>query len=98
MRREIVEARRLLKCLKGRLKDISVINNYNLVEALECIDRVDVARVVAEHPIYRKEMRSAGYRTRLDYPKKDDSRWLAFVNSIYNSKTDEIKMVERPLC
>ena len=93
----LLEARRLLKCLKGRLKDITVINNYNLVEALECIDRVDVARVVAEHLIYRKETRWACYQTRLDYPKKDDGRWLAFVNSIYNPKTDEIKMVERPL-
>ncbi|HHT9147065.1 MAG TPA: adenylyl-sulfate reductase subunit alpha, partial [Candidatus Wunengus sp. YC61] len=72
----LLEARRLLKCLKGHLKDITVINNYNLVEALECIDRVDVARVVAEHLIYRKETRWACYQTRLDYPKKDDSRWL----------------------
>src|SRR3989339_787592 len=94
----LLEARRLLKCLKGRLKDITVINNYNLVEALECIDRVDVARVLVEHLIYRKETRWACYQTRLDYPKKDDSRWLTFVNSIYNAKTDEIKMVERPLC
>src|SRR3972149_2008283 len=41
----LLEARRLLKGLKGRLKDIAAINNYNLVEALECIDRVDVARI-----------------------------------------------------
>ena len=94
----LLEARRLLKGLKGRLKDIAAVNNYNLVEALECIDRVDVARVLVEHLIYRKETRWACYQTRLDYPKKDDSRWLTFVNSIYNAKTDEIKMVERPLC
>ncbi len=94
----LLEARRLLKCLKGRLKDITAVNNYNLVEALECIDRVDVARVLVEHLICRKETRWACYQTRLDYPKKEDSRWLSFVNSIYNSETDEIKMVERPLC
>lgn len=93
----LLEARRLLKGLKGRLKDIAAVNNYNLVEALECIDRVDVARVLVEHLIYRKETRWACYQTRLDYPKKDDCRWLTFVNSIYNAKTDEIKMVERPL-
>ena len=94
----LLEARRLLKCLKGRLKDMTAVNNYNLVEALECIDRVDVARVLVEHLICRKETRWACYQTRLDYPKKEDSRWLSFVNSIYNAETDEIKMVERPLC
>jgi len=93
----LLEARRLLKCLKGRLKDMTAVNNYNLVEALECIDRVDVARVLVEHLICRKETRWACYQTRLDYPEKDDSRWLTFVNSIYHAETDEIKMVERPL-
>jgi len=94
----LLEARRLLKSLKGRLKDMTAVNNYNLVEALECIDRVDVARVLVEHLIYRKETRWACYQARLDYPKKEDSRWLTFVNSVYNAKTDEIKMIERPLC
>lgn len=93
----LLEARRLLKCLKERTKDISAVNNYNLVEALECIDRIDVARIVVEHLIYRKETRWSCYQTRLDYPEKDDSRWLTFVNSIYNPNTDEIKMVERAL-
>lgn len=93
----LLEARRLLKSLKGRLKDMTAVNNYNLVEALECIDRVDVARVLVEHLICRKETRWACYQTRLDYPEKDDSRWLTFVNSIYHAETDEIKMVERPL-
>ncbi len=93
----LLEARRLLTCLKGRLKDIAAADNYHLVEALECVDRIDVARVLVEHLIYRKETRWACYQTRLDYPEKDDSRWLTFVNSIYDPNTDEIKMVERPL-
>ena len=94
----LLEARRLLKCLKDRMKDIAAVSNYNLVEALECIDRIDVARVLVEHLIYRKETRWSCYQTRLDYPEKDNSRWLTFVNSMYNHNTDEIKMVERPLC
>jgi adenylylsulfate reductase subunit A len=93
----LLEARRLLKSLKDRMGDIAAINNYTLVEALECIDRIDVARILVEHLIYRKETRWACYQTRLDYPEKDNSRWLTFVNSIYNQNTDEIKMVERPL-
>ena len=94
----LLEARRLLKCLKDRMKDIAAVSNYNLVEALESIDRIDVARVLVEHLIYRKETRWSCYQTRLDYPEKDNSRWLTFVNSMYNHNTDEIKMVERPLC
>ncbi|TLD43191.1 MAG: Adenylylsulfate reductase alpha-subunit [Candidatus Jettenia ecosi] len=94
----LIEARRLLKLLKEHGKDIVAVNNYHLVEALECIDRIDVARVLVEHLIYRKETRWACYQTRLDYPGKDDNRWLVFVNSVYNPDTDEIKMIERPLC
>lgn len=93
----LLEARRLLKDLKDRLRDVAAINNYTLVEALECIDQIDVARILVEHLIYRKETRWACYQTRLDYPEKDNGRWLTFVNSIYNPNTDEIKMIERPL-
>lgn len=94
----LLEARRLLKPLKEHRKDIVAVNNYNLIEALECIDRIDVAGVLVEHLIYRKETRWACYQTRLDYPKKDDNRWFVFINSVYNPDTDEIKMIERPLC
>ena len=93
----LLEARRLLKSLRERTKDIGVTNNYQLVEALECIDRIDVARVLVEHLLYRRETRWVCYQTRLDYPQKNDSRWLKFVNSLYDLNTGEIKMVERPL-
>lgn len=94
----LLDARRLLKSLRERLKNLEAVDNYNLVEALECIDRVDVAMVLVEHLIYRKETRWSCYQTRLDYPEKDDVRWLTFVNSRYNQDTDEIQMMERPLC
>ncbi|OQY97640.1 MAG: adenylylsulfate reductase [Candidatus Brocadia sp. UTAMX2] len=94
----LLEARRLLTCLKDRMKDMLAVDRYSLVETLECIDRVDVARVLVEHLIYRKETRWACYQTRLDYPEKDNNRWLTFVNSVYNPKTDETLMIERPLC
>lgn len=93
----LLEARRLLRCLKERTNDVKSENNYNLVEVLECIDKLDVARVLVEHLIYRKETRWSCYQARLDYPEKDDKRWRVFVNSIYNPDTDEIRMVERPL-
>ncbi len=94
----LLEARRLLKSLKNRMKDITAVDNYQLVEALECIDRVDIARVLVEHLIYRKETRWSSYQARLDYPEMDNNRWLTFVNSLYDPDKDEIRMVERPLC
>ncbi|MGQ3683498.1 MAG: adenylyl-sulfate reductase subunit alpha [Candidatus Loosdrechtia sp.] len=93
----LLEARRLLASLREKVKDIAAVDSYNLVEALECIDKIDVARVLVEHLIYRKETRWSCYQTRLDYPQKDDNRWLVFVNSVYNPYTDEITMIERPL-
>jgi len=93
----LLEARELLKTLKKHTNEITARDSYNLVEALECLDRIDVARVLVEHLIHRKETRWACYQTRLDYPKKDDVRWLRYVNSVYDKSTDEIKIIERPL-
>lgn len=93
----LLEARQLLKCLHNHTTELMAADNYNLVEALECIDRIDVARTLVEHLIYRKETRWACYQTRLDYPQKDDNRWLKYVNSVFDVETNEIKMKERPL-
>ncbi|MDR4508269.1 MAG: adenylyl-sulfate reductase subunit alpha [Candidatus Brocadiaceae bacterium] len=95
---KLLEAKRLLKCLKKRTKDLTATDSYNLVEALECIDRVDVATVLVEHLLYRKETRWICYQSRLDFPQKDNDRWLVYVNSIYNPESGEIRIVERPLC
>jgi len=93
----LLEARQLLQCLHNHTKELMAADSYNLVEALECIDRIDVARVLVEHLIYRKETRWACYQSRWDYPKKDDKHWLKYANSVYDIETNKIKMLERPL-
>jgi len=61
------------------------------------LDRIDVARVVVEHLLYRKETRWPCSQSRLDYPERDDDRWLRFVNSMMDTKTGAIKIIERGL-
>ena len=66
------------------------------MNAHEIIDRIDVAEVLVEHLLYRKETRWPSYQTRLDYPERDDRNWLKFVNSLRDRESGEIKIIERP--
>jgi len=68
---------------------------HELMKAHEVLDRVDVAQVLIEHLIYRKETRWPSYQTRTDYPERDDVNWLKFVNSRRNPKSGEIEMCVR---
>lgn len=76
---------------KGYAEDLHDLMKYH-----EVIDRILVARAVVEHLLYRKETRWRCYQERIDYPYRDDEKWLKFVNSIYDSCKDEIKILERP--
>ena len=69
---------------------------HDLMHAHSVIDRIDVARVLVRHLRYRKETRWPSYQTRLDYPERDDDRWLLFVNSRQDPATGAIEMLERP--
>lgn len=94
---KLVIARELLVRLHRDVAvEISAGDLYQLVKAHEVMDRVLVARALVEHLLYRRETRWRSYQERLDYPERDDSRWLVFVNSVYDRETAEIKMLERP--
>lgn len=101
-RYELSEGRLLIaKELLGRLRTQTHLLRaggfHELVSAMEVIDRIDVARVVVEHLLYRRETRWPCSQSRLDYPERDDARWLKFVNSVMEPETGEINMVERGL-
>lgn len=82
-------ARKELSNLKQQTNYLIANDFHELMLAHEVIDRIDVARVLVEHLIYRKETRWPGYQTRLDYPWRDDYHWLKFVNSrMENGKTN----------
>ncbi len=94
---KLIIARKKLKELKGKLQLLSAGDKHELVSCLELIDRFDVAKVLIEHLIYRKETRWPVFQTRTDYPEKDDTNWLGFVNSVYDPVKDRVKIIKRAL-
>ena len=93
----LIIARKKLKKLNGKLQLLSAGNKHELVSCLELIDRFDVAKVLIEHLIYRKETRWPVFQTRTDYPEKDDTNWLGFVNSVYDPVEDRVRIIKRAL-
>ncbi len=92
---KLLKARKYLKQIKEESKHLFAKDLHELMKCHEVIDRIDVARVLIEHLLYRKETRWPIYQTRGDYPNRDDKNWLKFVNSVYDEAKDEIKIVER---
>ncbi|MBI1859160.1 MAG: adenylyl-sulfate reductase subunit alpha [Candidatus Melainabacteria bacterium] len=92
---KLTKARKYIKDLKKESKSLFGNNFHELMKCHEVIDRLDVAQVLIEHLIYRKETRWPVYQSRADYPERDDKNWLKFVNSIYDQNSDVIKIIER---
>ncbi|MCQ4574471.1 MAG: adenylyl-sulfate reductase subunit alpha [Candidatus Brocadiales bacterium] len=90
-------ARDLLSRLRGQSDLLKAGDCSELISAMEVVDRIDVARMVVEHLLYRKETRWPYSQSRLDYPERDDGHWLRFVNSVMDADTGDIRMVERGL-
>lgn len=94
---KLIIARKKLKKLNGKLQLLSAEDKHELVSCLELIDRFDVAKVLIEHLIYRKETRWPVFQTRTDYPEKDDTNWRGFVNSVYDPVEDRVRIIKRAL-
>jgi adenylylsulfate reductase subunit A len=94
---ELIIARDKLKEIEEKLQDLRAKDNHELVSCLELIDRLDVAKVLIAHLLYRQETRWPVFQTRTDYPERDDTNWLGFVNSIYDPVNDRVKIVKREL-
>lgn len=92
---KLLKARKHIKQLKEEAKNLHADDFHELNKCHEVIDRLDVATVLIEHLLYRKETRWPIYQSRADYPEKDDKNWLKFVNSVYDLKSDQIKIIER---
>lgn len=94
---KLIIARKKLKESEGKLQLLSAEDRHGLVSCLELIDRFDVAKVLIEHLIYRKETRWPGFQTRTDFPERDDANWLGFINSVYDPVEDRVKIIKRAL-
>jgi adenylylsulfate reductase, subunit A len=90
---------RLARLHLGRLHDelaaLHATSPYELMHCHEVIDRVDVAQTLVAHMSHRKETRWHCYQERLDYPERDDARYMLFVNSVREDGVDRI--IERPV-
>ena len=94
---KLIIARKKIRELTGKLAFLSARNRHELVSCLELIDRFDVAKVLIEHLIYRQETRWPCYQSRVDFPERDDTNWLKFVNSVYNPTDGQLTFIERPV-
>ncbi len=92
----LLGARRLLNDLRQTGARLKAGNLHELVLCHEVIDRIDVARVMVEHLLHRQETRWPCYQSRIDYPQRDDTHWLKFVNTVYLAGVDRIEIKERP--
>ncbi len=75
----LADAVREVKALKERYRGVRVADgsrefNYNLQDTLEVGVMLELAEVVAQGALNRKESR--GGHSRLDYPTRDDANWL----------------------
>lgn len=89
-------AKSKLQKLRDQIKYFIARDLHELMLAHEVVDRIEVAQVLVEHLIFRKETRWPGFQTRLDYPQRDDENWSCFVNSRKNRTTGEIEVFKVP--
>jgi fumarate reductase (CoM/CoB) subunit A len=86
---------------KIRTKDLPKVGvpdgsrRYNsiLVQALELYNLVDVAEMMARSALFRKESRGSHYR--VDYPDKNDGKWLMHV--VIKNEGNKMKISKIPL-
>ncbi len=64
------------------LQDKGMVFNTELTAALELHAVLDLAQVIAKSALFREESRGAHHR--LDFPKRDDERWLKHTMAYYS--------------
>jgi adenylylsulfate reductase subunit A len=89
-------ARRMLGELKCDAAHLLARDFHELNLCHEVLERIDVAEVVLAHLEARKETRWPAYQTRIDYPERDDTNWLCFLNSVRDPGSGDIRVFTRP--
>lgn len=90
----LLKGKKYLQELKTEKLKLKAEDLHELMLTQEIINKIDVAQVLIEHLLYRKETRWPGYQTRIDYPERKEE-WDKFVNSRFNVSSDEIEIIER---
>ncbi|MFT8351914.1 adenylyl-sulfate reductase subunit alpha [Clostridium saccharoperbutylacetonicum] len=68
---------------------------YELMKVFELKERLTVCKTVIAHLRARKETRWHSFGENLDYPEKDDNKWLKYVNS--KLEDGKVKIIFRDL-
>jgi adenylylsulfate reductase subunit A len=68
---------------------------YELMKVFELKERLTVCKTVIAHLRARKETRWHSFGENLDYPEKDDDKWLKYVNSKFED--GKVKIIFRDL-
>ncbi len=82
--------------ISEELGSMCAADAHELMLCHEVVDRVVVARALVAHMLHRRETRWHAYQERLDFPERDDARWMVFVNSVLD-ESGAVKIVERPV-
>jgi adenylylsulfate reductase subunit A len=85
-----------LQRLSTELESMRASTPFELMQSHDVIDRAEVARGLLEHMLHRRETRWHCYQERLDYPERDDQRWMVFVNTVCDAD-GSIRVIERPV-
>jgi succinate dehydrogenase/fumarate reductase flavoprotein subunit len=95
--RELKVAFESIQEIRGKYNDIQVtgIKRYNLelLDALELPLMLDLAEAITRSSLMREESRGA--HVRLDYPQRDDKKWLK--NILVHQKEGEMCLTLRPV-
>jgi adenylylsulfate reductase subunit A len=87
----------LLTMLKEDSAKLAAADLHELLRAWENTHRMWIAESHLRHVLFREESRWPGYYFRADYPDMDEANWKVFVNSVYDSKTDQWTMKKVPV-
>jgi adenylylsulfate reductase subunit A len=89
-------ALRHIAILQSQFVHLRAEDLHELMQAMETMDRVDVAQAVVHHLKARKETRWAGWQTRTDYPEKNDVDFDCFIETRREPATGIIDTFTRP--
>ena len=84
-----------LQELSGRAADLTAETPHELMKMVEVQNLIDCGEMVARAALFRTESRCAPFHYRLDYPNKDDDKWLAFV--IARKDGEGMNLSKRPV-
>lgn len=89
-------ARLHLRRLTSEMAGLAAGSLHELQLCHDVVDRVVVATQLVAHMEHRKETRWHAYQERLDFPERDDARWMVFVNSVLQGD-GEVRITEHPV-